>query len=126
MIIGIGTDIVSHQRIDDALARFGDRFLSRVLTDSECERARRAPSTATFLARRWAAKEAAAKALGVGIGAAANFHDIEVHSTDAGAPILRFTGNAADTAEALGANRFHISLSDERDMALAFVVLSHA
>ncbi len=126
MIVGIGTDLVSQQRIAAVLSRFGDRFMTRVLTPAECIAAQQSDSAETFLARRWAAKEAAAKALGVGIGAEANFHDIEILPALSGAPDLVFSGAAAATAARIGANRFHISITDERDTALAFVVLSQA
>ncbi len=123
MIVGIGTDIVSCERIAGVYRRHGERFINKILADSEKVDLARAASVTAFLAKRFAAKEAAAKALGVGIGAKAGLHDIAVVKDAQGAPRLQFSGVAAETARSRGVAANHISLSDENDYAVAFVVL---
>lgn len=125
MIVGVGTDLVSVARIKGALDRHGDRFLARLLAPAErmllpAGGARRA----RWLAKRWAAKEAVAKAFGTGIGASIGLQDIEVGRGDAGEPRVTLHGRGALLAQARGVARVHLSLSDEGDLALAFVVLS--
>ncbi len=122
MIAGIGTDIVKIDRIRKALDRSGDRFARRILTDSEWDIFESAGLKAAWLAKRFAAKEAAAKALGTGIGKV-SFQDLEVSNNDAGAPHLIFLGNALLLQEQRGITGIHLSLSDEVDFAVAFVVL---
>ena len=124
MIVGIGTDIVKISRIRESLDRLGERFAERILAASELERFRATTRPERYLAKRFSAKEAAAKALGCGIGEGANWSDIVVENNSAGAPRLRFDGNAARTAAALGVTAIHVSISDEHDYAVAFVVLS--
>lgn len=121
-IIGIGTDIVSIRRIEKVLARHAD-FAHRVLTPVELERFAEHPKPAAFLAKRWAAKEAAAKALGTGIGKV-SFQHILVTNRDSGQPQLAFSAAAAEQAARLGAHHVHLSISDEQDYAIAYVVLS--
>lgn len=121
-IKGIGTDIVNVQRIANVLTR-NPRFARRVLTLTEYERFQRHAKPAAFLAKRWAAKEAAAKALGTGIGQV-SFQHIHIGHTPAGQPTLEFTDAAQLRAAELGINEAHISLSDERDFAIAYVILS--
>lgn len=123
MIAGIGTDIVEIQRVAASLQRFGSAFRNRVFTPAEQEEARRRNEAPSFYAGRWAAKEAAAKALGCGIGEQCAFTEIEVLSGEHGAPRLAFTGRAAATAARLGVKRCHISISHERAYAVAFVTL---
>ena len=123
MILGIGTDLTQISRIDAALHRSGERFSHRVLNAEELARAPQ-PMTASFLAKRWAAKEAAAKALGTGIGEQANFHDFTITNDALGAPQLTLSGQALKTANGEGV--WHLSLSDDGDFALAFVTWSKA
>lgn len=123
MIAGVGTDIVEIQRVAASLQRFGSAFRNRVFTPAELEEARLRNEAPSFYAGRWAAKEAAAKALGSGIGAQCAFTEIEILSGEHGAPQLTFSGRAAETAARLGAKRLHISISHERAYAVAFVVL---
>ena len=123
MIAGIGTDIVEIQRVAASLQRFGNAFRNRVFTPAELEEAHRRNETPSFYAGRWAAKEAAAKALGCGIGEQCAFTEIEILSGEHGAPRLTFSGRAAETAARLGTKQFHISISHERAYAVAFVVL---
>lgn len=121
-VIGIGTDLVQIERVRRALERHGERFAERVLTPGEMARWRAHGDPGGHLARRWAVKEAAAKALGTGIGAALAFHDLTVERTSAGAPVLQVAGRGAETARILGVARWHVSISDDGAYALAFVM----
>lgn len=123
MICGIGTDMVKISRIESALAIRGERFARRILGPAEFAVFEKAFSPASHLAKRFAAKEAASKALGTGIGTI-SWHDIEVYNDARGAPGIHFSGNAAHKMAELGARRAWLSLSDEGDFALAFVVIS--
>ncbi|MTI14121.1 holo-ACP synthase [Sansalvadorimonas verongulae] len=122
MIAGIGTDITSVARIEKALARSGERFARRILTESEYLIFERRNRSALYLASRFAAKEAASKALGTGIGKV-SFQDLEVSNLESGAPVLALKGPALELQKQKGITRVHISLSDETDYAQAFVVL---
>lgn len=119
----MGTDLVAVARMAVLHERYGERLARRLLAPAERQAYRASPAPAALLARRFAAKEAAAKALGTGIGAHAAFTDIELVHDPAGAPQLRLHGAAARHAETLGVRHTHVSLSDEHDYALAFVVL---
>lgn len=121
-IVGIGTDMVSIKRIQDVLLR-NPNFAQRVLTTEEMQRYANHPKPVSYLAKRWAAKEAAAKALGTGIGQV-SFQHIFIDRNDAGQPLLKFSGAGQTRAEQLNARHFHISISDEQDYAIAYVVLS--
>lgn len=122
-VLGIGTDLVAVARMAGLHARHGERLAARLLAPAERAAYDAAAEPAALLARRFAVKEAAAKALGTGIGAHAAFTDIELVHDPAGAPYLRLHGAAARRAETLGVRHTHVTLSDERDYALAFVVL---
>lgn len=124
MIRGVGTDLLDQRRIESALARFGSRLVNRVLNERERLEYQAASKPANFLAKRFAVKEAAAKALGVGIGAQANLHDFTIVKTGLGAPLLEIQGVAKHTADSLGVTAAHVSISDEQPLILAFVVLS--
>jgi len=121
VIFGIGTDIVSVERIRDALARHGERFATRILAESELDSFRSASRPANFLAKRFAAKEAAAKAFGTGFRDGLAMCDIAVVNDPRGKPELRFHGRAVSLCEELGIGRHYLSLSDEREHAIAFV-----
>lgn len=124
MIYGIGTDIVHVPRIGRALERFGTAFAERILGPAELdEYLGRAPG-APFLAKRFAAKEACAKAMGLGFRDGLALRQITVIHDGKGRPELRFSGYAQSFLERAGIAATHLSLSDERDYALAFVVLS--
>lgn len=126
MIFGIGTDIVHVVRMAENIERYGERFAARILTDTELEEYRRAAHPANFLAKRFAAKEAAAKALGWGFRDGLTLHDINVGHDGRGRPLLEFSGRAVELLEELGVGEAFLSLSDERDYALAFVTLAKA
>ena len=126
MIVGIGSDLCDIRRIAETLERHGERFTHRVFTEGERDKAAGRADPAPTYARRFAAKEACAKALGVGIAGLAWTH-IEVASDPRGKPTLRLTGGAAArlaeiTPEGLRAH-LHLSLTDDPPYALAFVVI---
>ncbi len=123
MIVGIGTDIVETKRISRILHRFGDKFQSRVLTSNEMTSLAAQSDRVSWLAKRFAAKEAVVKALGTGVGGGVHFRQIEVTRLEYGAPGIVLTGAALARARRLGASRWHVSLSDERGYAIAFAVL---
>lgn len=125
MIFGIGTDIVSVSRMDAALARHGERFAWRILSTDEHAAYHAAPNKARFLAKRFAAKEAAAKALGTGFANGLSLHHISVTHDGAGRPLLHFSGHGNELLEQLGVGASHLSISDEHDYAVAFVTLMH-
>ena len=128
MILGIGNDIVDVNRIHRLIDKFGDKFIKRVFTDEEGRRAGESSNPAAVLAKRFAAKEAAWKALGdekkMGIG----WKDLRVFNSKAGKPILKFEGEAAKRLYQLTPKnmvaRLDLSISDEPPYAQAFVIIS--
>ena len=123
MIRGLGIDIVETARIRQVIERHGEQFLNRVYTPAEQAIGKIRASAQHFYAGRWAAKEAAAKALGCGIGEECAFNEIEVVMSPVGLPSLRFIGAAARTAEALGVKNVRVSITHEREYAAAVVIL---
>lgn len=123
-VLGLGTDIVEIARIEAQLERGGDRLAKRVLTEAEYVRFQTLSEPARFLAKRFAAKEAAAKALGTGIGRGVSFQHIHISNNADGAPQLEFSDGAGQRLETLGAKRALLSIADERHYAVATVVLS--
>ncbi|MCG6945925.1 MAG: holo-ACP synthase [Deltaproteobacteria bacterium] len=123
MIRGIGVDIVKVDRIEKAVARWGYRFLKRIFTAAEIERCQKRARPAQCLALRFAAKEAFAKALGLGMRKGLRWRDIEVVHDNFGKPDLLLHNQAQRLLEAVEASRTWLSLSDERESALAVVVL---
>lgn len=115
------------ERIASAIERRGDRFLARLFTDAERAAGAKRPEPAAYFARRFAAKEACAKALGSGITQRVGWHDVEVVNGPKGEPILRLTGGALRRARRLMPKGYepalHVSLADDPPMALAFVIL---
>ncbi|HEU5046262.1 MAG TPA: holo-ACP synthase [Rickettsiales bacterium] len=133
MIIGIGNDLVDVRRIERSLARFGMRFEQRIFTPTEIAIAEQRGRSglkgkAATLAKRFAAKEACAKALSTGIGQGIQWHEIAVENLPGGAPQLVLTGKAREILQAMIPQgmqpRLHLSLADEYPMAQAFVVIS--
>lgn len=121
MILGIGIDLVEVARVAAVASRHGDRFLRRMFTPLEVEKVH--GGREQYLAARFAAKEAALKALGTGLGGGIRWVDVEVDNLSSGQPVLRLHGRALERAESLGASRYHISISHTADHALAQVVL---
>lgn len=123
MILGIGTDIVSVPRIAGVVARHGAAFAQRLLTANEIAEYVEQPHPARFLAKRFAAKEALAKATGVGLRYPVSLHHIEVWHDARGKPYFQFAPELAQYLQTLGITRHHLSISDEHEHALAFVIL---
>jgi holo-[acyl-carrier protein] synthase len=123
MIVGIGTDLIEVNRIEKALGRWGDRFARKVLVDHELERYARHRKPAHYLAKRFAAKEAFSKAMGTGIHYPVNWQNVGVANLPSGKPVLRFSPPLAALLERRGIVSVHVSLTDERDMAAATVIL---
>lgn len=127
MIIGVGADLCDIRRIQRSLDRFGDRFKRRCFTELEQARSERKPDPSWSYAKRFAAKEACAKALGTGMRADVYWRDMGVVNQRSGRPTLSLTGHAAEHLSRLTpaghAPRIHLTLSDEHPYALAFVVI---
>jgi holo-[acyl-carrier protein] synthase len=115
----VGIDLVEVERIAQTVARFGPRFLERVFTEEELQEGRR---RITWLAGRFAAKEACAKALGTGVGAAVAWRDMQVLRQPSGKPSLRLLGDAAARAAALDIAQLDLSISHTHQYAVAVVV----
>jgi len=123
MIIGIGVDIAEIARFDQLSAKFGDRFARRVLTADELSEYQRRRESSSYLATRFAAKEAVAKACGTGIGAELGFHSMQIDNDDSGKPVLRFLDGANDLVKRLRIQNAQISLSDEKHYVVAMALL---
>jgi holo-[acyl-carrier protein] synthase len=123
MIIAIGIDIVEISRIEATFNRQGERFRRRVFTDAETDYCESVFAKFASYAARFAAKEAAMKALGTGWTDGVAFREIEVMRDEKGAPSLALSGRALERLRELGANRVHLSLSHSGDMAIAQVIM---
>ncbi len=123
MIFGIGTDIVEVARIEASIEQFGDEFAKRILAESEFASYQESHIKPRFLAKRFAAKEAFAKALGTGLRAPATFQNIAVSHDDLGKPILILAVELKVFLQAKKITKTHVSISDEKNLAAAFVVL---
>lgn len=127
MIVGIGSDLCDIRRIEEALERFGDRFINRCFTEVERHKSDRRALRAASYAKRFAAKEACAKALGTGLRAGVFWRDIGVVNLPTGQPTLRLTGGAAARlAKLVPAGheaRIHLTITDDPPIAQAFVVI---
>ena len=127
MIIGIGSDLCDIRRVEETLARFGDRFVARCFTEVERRRSERRVGRAASYAKRFAAKEACAKALGTGMSHGVFWRDMGVVNLPSGQPTMRLTGGAAARlAEIVPAGCeavIHLTITDEPPMAQAFVVI---
>ena len=127
MILGIGSDLCDIRRIARSLERFGERFTHRVYTAGERAKSDGRATRAESYARRFAAKEACAKALGTGLRAGVFWRDMEVVNLPGGRPTLRLTGAAAEHLAAMvpagHVPKLHITLTDDPPMAQAFVVI---
>ncbi|AWN35616.1 holo-ACP synthase [Methylobacterium radiodurans] len=127
MIIGIGSDLCDIRRIERSLERFGERFTHRVFTEGERAKCDRRAARAPSYARRFAAKEACAKALGTGLSHGVFWRDMEVVNLATGAPTLRLTGGAEARLRAIvpagHEARIHVTLTDDPPLAQAFVIV---
>jgi holo-[acyl-carrier protein] synthase len=128
MIIGIGSDIVDIRRIEHTIERFGERFLERIYTAAERRKAESRTAAAATYAKRFAAKEACAKALGTGFRAGVFFRDLGVVNLPGGKPTLALTGGAAERLAAITpagmTAQIDLTLTDEYPLAQAFVIIS--
>jgi holo-[acyl-carrier protein] synthase len=129
VILGIGSDLCSIERIENSLARFGERFEQRVFTQAERARAAKRPLTrAGTYAKRFAAKEAFSKAVGTGFKRGVFMRDIGVVNKASGEPTLQLTGGAKERLDAMipegHAAQIHLTMTDDHPFALAFVVIS--
>jgi holo-[acyl-carrier protein] synthase len=123
MIVGVGIDIVDVSRIDRLLREYGDQFAGRVLATAERPAFAASSRPVWFLANRFAAKEALSKALGTGLRYPVTLHAISVTSDSIGKPALGFHGPLPDYLASRGVARHHLSLSHEKGMACAVVIL---
>ena len=123
MTIAIGTDIVEIKRIADALERQGNKFVQRILTASEIDEYQARGNSVAFLAKRFAAKEAIAKALGTGIGRGISFQQLVTSNNLEGAPEVELQDTAAQRLKEIGGTKVLLSLSDEKNYALAYVTI---
>lgn len=128
MIVGIGSDLCDVRRIEKSIARFGDRFLDRIFTPKERERSERRKLSVESYAKRFAAKEACAKALGTGFRAGVFFRDLGVVNLPSGKPTMKLTGGALARLNALIPSGFEaqidLSITDEGPLAQAIVIIS--
>ena len=128
MIIGIGNDIIDIRRIEKTIERYGDRFLDRIFTDTERQKSERRVNRAASYAKRLAAKEACAKALGTGLSEGVFWRDMGVVNLPSGQPTMKLTGGAAERlASLLPANhvaQIHLTITDDFPLAQAFVLIS--
>ena len=123
MIFGVGTDIVSVPRVRRLLTRFGDEFAKRILAQGEWPAYRASQRPDYFLAKCFAAKEAFAKALGTGMRKPVYFRSIGIRRNALGRPEIQPEPELALFLSQHGVQRWHLSLADEQDMAIAFVVM---
>ena len=123
MIVGIGTDVCSIERMQKSLDRFGQRLVNRILTPAERPRLARVKDKGAHLAKRFAAKEAFSKAIGTGIHAPFTWHSITVTRNAKGKPGIEPNHAMASHLKKIGVTDAHISLTDDGDVAMAFVVL---
>ena len=128
MILGIGSDLVDIARIERVIARHGERFLGRVFTETERSRAERKANAGATYAKRFAAKEACAKALGTGLRAGVFWRDMGVINLPSGRPTMALTGGAKRRLDAITPAgyeaRIDLTITDEGPLAQAFVVIS--
>ena len=125
MIIGIGNDIIDIKRIKNTINRYGKKFINRCFTKVEIQRSEKGLNTINSYAKRYAAKEACAKALGTGIARGVYWKDISIENNIYGKPSIKLFGNALKKLNQLSKNNcsIAISLSDEKDYAIANVII---
>jgi holo-[acyl-carrier protein] synthase len=128
MILGIGSDLCDVGRIERVIERHGERFIARIFTPAERARAERRANPAATYAKRFAAKEACAKALGTGLRSGVFWRDMGVVNLPSGRPTLKLSGGALARLKAITPEGFEaridLTLTDEGPMAQAFVVIS--
>ena len=123
MVLGLGSDLIEIERIEESIRRFGDRFLHRIFTPAEITFCLRKKNAAESFAARFAAKEAGAKALGTGISRGISWSEIEVHRDPGQRPTLLWRGRALDRALSLGVRHTALTLTHTRSVAMAVVLV---
>jgi len=123
MIVGVGVDIAETERFEKLYSRYGERIARRILTESEQVEFGRRNYPASYLATRFAAKEAAAKALGTGFGCGVGYKSIEIKNNNQGKPVLKFINSALELARQKQVENVFVSLSDEKHYVVAVVIL---
>ncbi len=123
MIVGVGVDIAETKRFENLYSRYGERIVRRILTESEQVEFGRRNNPASYLATRFAAKEAAAKALGTGFGCGVGYKSIEIKNNNQGKPMLKFINSALELARQKQVENVFVSLSDEKHYVVAMVIL---
>ncbi len=123
MIVGVGVDIAETERFENLYSRYGMRIAQRILTESEQVEFGRRNNPASYLATRFAAKEAAAKALGTGFGCGVGYKSIEIKNNNQGKPVLKFINSALELARQKQVENVFVSLSDEKHYVVAMVIL---
>lgn len=123
MIVGVGVDIAETKRFENLYSRYGERIVRRILTESEQVEFGRRNNPASYLATRFAAKEAAAKALGTGFGCGVSYKSIEIKNNNQGKPMLKFINSALELARQKQVENVFVSLSDEKHYVVAVVIL---
>ena len=123
MVVGVGIDVIQNERIRESLQKFGPRFINRIYTEIETSYCNNCVDPAIHFAARFAAKEAAFKALGTGWAAGVKWKDIEVQRLASGKPELHLYGEALARATEMGATRFHVSLTHDQFVSCAVVLL---
>jgi len=123
MIVGVGVDIAETKRFENLYSRYGERIARRILTESEQVEFGRRNNPASYLATRFAAKEAAAKALGTGFGCGVGYKSIEIKNNNQGKPMLKFINTALELARQKKVENVFVSLSDEKHYVVAMVIL---
>lgn len=128
MIIGIGSDLIDIRRVERSIERFGDRFLQRIFTDAEREKSDNRAQRAASYAKRFAAKEACAKALGTGLRQGVFWRDMGVVNLAGGKPTMTLTGGALDRLQAITPQGYkpqiELSITDEFPLAQAIVIIA--
>ena len=125
MIVGIGIDIIDIRRIEKTINKYGDRFIKKCFLQTEIKRSENKRNTVQSYAKRYAAKEACAKALGTGLAKGVYWKDIEVSNNNLGKPILTLHNKAAKILNQISSNntRIEVSLSDEKNYAISNVII---
>ena len=126
MIFGVGTDIVELARVQKTYARFGERFVDRLLMDEERRPFEQSKWPARFLAMRFAAKEATVKAMGTGFAHGMWIRDVGIVNNEWGRPLIIWSERGRGVCDALGIGEGHVSLSDDAGLILAFAVVMKA
>jgi len=123
VIYGIGTDLIEIARVKRVLDRYGEKFARRILCEPELRRFKNHKQPVAYLAKRFAAKEAFTKALGTGIHAPANWHGVWVTNLPSGKPVLEFTPRLKEFMDKRGVAGCHLTITDEKEIASAVVIL---